>query len=246
MVSLYLLVISLTLVWIYYLWSRRRYYALMLKVPGPKILGHTGASKRDLIPLTERFFQKYGNEYLSWVGPFPVYITREPQLIQEILNSPHCVKKSGFVYKVISNILGDGLMTSENPKWSKHRKLLNPAFKQNILFRFMTIFNTETKNFLKLMDSYVGTGEKDLLTDLLSLAFRTTTQTTIGSKVTEHEAFKTNTLMHSFEYLQDTIIKQILYPWLRNTQILKLTGLHRPISDAISFLNKTVLEVKSK
>ncbi|XP_068155167.1 probable cytochrome P450 313a4 [Drosophila tropicalis] len=243
MISLHLLVISLALVWIYYLWSRRRYYALMLRVPGPKGLGYIGVAEKDILPLTETFFNKYGNACLTWVGPFPYYIMRDPQLIQEVLNSPHCVKKSSLVYSTISNMLGDGLMTSENPKWSTHRKLLNPAFKQNILNRFLTIFNIETKNFLKLMDSYVGTGEKDLLTDLLTLAFRITTQTTIGSQVTGHETYTTNTLMRSIEHIQDLIPKQIVYPWMRNTLVLKLMGLHTPIRDAIAIVNKTVIKM---
>lgn len=50
-----------------------------------------------------------------------------------------------------------------DPRWSVHRKLLNPTFGHKVLLSFLPIFNNETGTLLKQLDTLVDDGEKDLI-----------------------------------------------------------------------------------
>lgn len=72
----------------------------------------------------------------------------EPKYVEIILNSSVHLDKS-FEYKYFQPWFNDGILISTGSKWKKHRKIMAPAFHQNVLKSFMSIFN---KNCLTLVD----------------------------------------------------------------------------------------------
>jgi cytochrome P450 family 4 len=63
----------------------------------------------------------------------------DPEHLQTILGSQKHTEKS-FVYKLLHNFLGNGLITSSGEKWLTHRKLIQPTFHLNILEKFIETF----------------------------------------------------------------------------------------------------------
>jgi len=61
-----------------------------------------------------------------WFGPVPRVTLTDPELIKEVLNKPYDFGKIKINPQV--RLLAPGLISFEGEKWSKHRKIINPAF----------------------------------------------------------------------------------------------------------------------
>ncbi|KAK1399219.1 Cytochrome P450 no function [Heracleum sosnowskyi] len=79
-----------------------------------------------LIPFYHHVMKAYGKSSFFWMGPVARVIIMEPELIQEILTNNRTFKKP--TPKPLAKFLVCGLSGCEDEKWSKHRKIINPAF----------------------------------------------------------------------------------------------------------------------
>ncbi|ALC46388.1 Cyp313a5 [Drosophila busckii] len=218
----------LFVIWIYLLWTRRSYYLLTLKIPGPlgyPILGmaHKLLKRENVLKEFGYYLQQHGSALFSWLGPIPFLIVADPQMIQDILTSPHCVNK-GIIYKAVDDGAGVGLFSLKDPRWSVHRKLLNPAFGHKVLLSFLPTFNDETTTLLQSFDALVGDGEKDLIPLLQSFTLGIATQTTMGSDVKGAEIITNNKLLEDYQCVLETMTDMCFSPWLSSKLIRQLYG----------------------
>ncbi|XP_052848144.1 probable cytochrome P450 313a4 isoform X1 [Drosophila gunungcola] len=227
---------SLFLLCLYFLWSRRRFYLLTRKLPGPlgyPILGmaHMLMNKEDILNGFGRLQDEYGPIIFSWLGPIPFLLVSDPQVVQDIFTSPHCVNK-GIIYKAVDDGVGTGLFSMHDPRWSLHRKLLNPAFAHKVLLSFLPIFNRETALLLDELKTLQDDGEKNLVPVLQSFTLGIATQTTMGSDVKSQENLMSKSLLDQYQCILENMTDMCFSPWLNSRFVRQLLGRESHYSQA--------------
>ncbi|XP_055467908.1 cytochrome P450 4F4 isoform X1 [Psammomys obesus] len=111
-------------------------------------LGHLGMitpSEHGLREVT-KLVATYPQGFMTWMGPFlPIITLCHPDVIRSVLNASAAVAlKEVIFYRFLKPWLGDGLLVSAGGKWSRHRRMLTPAFHFNILKPYVKIFNDST------------------------------------------------------------------------------------------------------
>lgn len=90
----------------------------------------------------------YGDICRGFLGNKLFVFLSHPADVEIILNSNVHLDKSAD-YNFFKPWLGEGLLISTGEKWRSHRKLIAPAFHQNVLKTFVDTFN---ENSLKTVD----------------------------------------------------------------------------------------------
>ncbi|KAK7257107.1 hypothetical protein RIF29_30835 [Crotalaria pallida] len=81
-----------------------------------------------VIPFQHQLVKEYGKNSYFWFGPIPTVHIMNPEAIKDVLNKTRDFQKPS--YNPLAKYLITGLVDLENDKWSKHRKIINPAFNQ--------------------------------------------------------------------------------------------------------------------
>ncbi|XP_073831094.1 probable cytochrome P450 313a4 isoform X2 [Musca autumnalis] len=169
--------------------------------------------------------EKLGQTHLCYIGPFPQFVTGDPQLVKEILTSPLCFYKGDITYHGMHNAFGKGLLTMQGPEWLSHRKLMDVGFKYSKIVGNLPIFNKKTKGLFERMDKcHVMKNSYDILVYFREFTLKVTGETLLG-----RDFDKSNVDMNLYakkvtrvlNYLSDITFK----PYYRNSIILKLAQL---------------------
>ncbi|XP_050002111.1 cytochrome P450 4F1 [Alexandromys fortis] len=112
------------------------------------LLGHVGMitpTEQGMKTLTQ-LIATYPQGFMLWIGPmFPTITLCHTDIVRSILNASAAVAlKDVVLYSFLKPWLGDGLLVSAGDKWSRHRRMLTPAFHFNILKPYVKIFNDST------------------------------------------------------------------------------------------------------
>lgn len=109
----------------------------------------------EILELALELGKTYENVARIWVGPKLVVFLTNPLDVELILNSSVHIEKSDE-YRFFKPWLGNGLLISGGDHWRAHRKLIAPAFHQNVLRSFVGTFNSNSHNVVRRMRKEVG------------------------------------------------------------------------------------------
>ncbi|KAF3618101.1 Cytochrome [Capsicum annuum] len=106
-------------------------------------------SDHDITPRMVPFFletiKKYGKNSFIWHGPRPQVLIMDPELIKEVLSKIYLFQKPHV--NPLGTLLIQGLVSSEEDKWAKHRKIINPAFHLEKLKALASLVTALAKSF---------------------------------------------------------------------------------------------------
>ncbi|XP_019193508.1 PREDICTED: cytochrome P450 CYP72A219-like [Ipomoea nil] len=130
---------------------------------------------------------KYGENCFVWLGPNPMVIVTDNELVKEIY------AKYDVFQKILhpnpqAKLLAEGLVTLEEDKWAKHRKLINPAFHTEKLKHMLPAFYMSCTEMLAKWDNVIlegGSGEVDVWPFLEKMTSEVISRTAFGSSYEE-------------------------------------------------------------
>ncbi|XP_031554027.1 cholesterol 24-hydroxylase-like [Actinia tenebrosa] len=144
-----------------YIVHRRKKFS---HIPGPRVASFFSGNLPDLRnnlktgrPSDQIFLdwhKMYGKVICTWFYHSPFLSIADPDIIKELLITKN-LPKSKFAYDPVTSVygkrcLGHGLATeSDHQKWSKRRKIFNPAFHRVCLKDMMKAFNSSADLFIK-------------------------------------------------------------------------------------------------
>ncbi|XP_031255334.1 cytochrome P450 CYP72A219-like isoform X2 [Pistacia vera] len=105
-------------------------------------------------PLLHELAISYKKTFVVWYGTTPRVAIMDPKLIKEVFSN-----KSGNFPKpeisLLTKLFATGLATYEGHKWSKHRKIINPAFHIEKLKQMLPAFSTCCEELIEKWDNLV-------------------------------------------------------------------------------------------
>ncbi|KAI8125170.1 putative cytochrome P450 313a4 [Lucilia cuprina] len=137
------------------------------------------------------YANKYGPNCVMWLGILPVFLSTDPEVLKDIFTSKNCIdnlRSPPIVYKGITTIAGEGLISQNDPDWSRHRKVLNKAFSPTILKSFFNLFHREINNVIEDIEKSKEKGDGvDMLVIFRASTMRIASKTTLKRNLEQTE-----------------------------------------------------------
>ncbi|KAL2331243.1 hypothetical protein Fmac_018824 [Flemingia macrophylla] len=139
-----------------------------------------------VLPFDQHSVKKHGKNCFIWVGPSPRVTITDPDLIKDVLNKINDFNKPEL--NPLARLLLPGLLRYEGQKWSKHRRIINPAFKFEKLKNMSPLFVECCEDMISKWEEMLskdGSCEMDVWPFLQNLASDVISRTSFGSSFEE-------------------------------------------------------------
>ncbi|XP_050299939.1 cytochrome P450 4C1-like [Anthonomus grandis grandis] len=255
--SFFLIFLACTiLIWyLQMLWKKRKIYQASLSLPGPlalPIIGSAlyfiGARKSyDFFQKLKHLFNSYPGIFRIWLGPQMYYAVSEPKYVDIILTSPAALRKDNL-YRFLEPVSGHGLVSALLvSQWKKNRKLINPAFNQQILNSFMVVFVEQAEVFVDILKKYVGKGECDIMKLVSRCTLDIICETAIGVKIQSQST--NSSIAESVERSMEIVLIRILTIYYHSDLVFDHSPIGKEFYDVSKKLRaytETIIEQKKK
>ncbi|KAL5151417.1 Cytochrome P450 72A68 [Glycine soja] len=179
----------------------------------------------DIAPRVLSFIQhtvnKHGKNSFIWFGPIPRVTLTDPEQIKDVLNKIYDFGKPDMNPHV--RLLAPGLVSHEGEKWSKHRKIINPAFNLEKLKNMLPLFIKCCDDLISKWEGMLssdGTSETDIWPFFQNLASDVISRTAFGSSYEEGRRIF-QLLKEQTELTIQTFLKVNIPGWRRMKEINK-------------------------
>nr|QFS19022.1 cytochrome P450 72A336v2 [Medicago truncatula] len=166
-----------------------------------------------VIPYIQHSVKIHGKNSYIWFGIKPRVTLTEPEQIKDVLNKMSEFPKTNYkIFKLLANALAN----YEGEKWSKHRKLINPAFhleKLKIMTPAFFISCNDLINKWEKMLSSDGSCEIDIWPSLQNLASDAISRTAFGSSYEEGKRIF-QLQREQAELIVKVVMKSIIPLWM--------------------------------
>jgi cytochrome P450 len=172
------------------------------------------------IPLLNDYLSTYGDTLVLYIGGVrPTLLTRDPGLVQHILQKNHRnYPKSEFSHG-IARYLGHGLLTSEGSYWLQQRRLIQPGFHRQRVASLVGLMQAEINECLQPLEQQLkqqeGGAEVAVHKLMTTTAFHIIARSTFSTSLSTHELERMAELFTAIQaFYVRTIRQPYLRPWL--------------------------------
>jgi cytochrome P450 len=156
--------------------------------PGPTglpLVGDAHRYSRDPFAFMETCANTYGDVVRFDLGPMETYMITDPAAIERVLVSEaHKYHKPTFQGDALGELLGEGLLLSEEATWRKQRKLAQPAFAPGRLRGLgqRMVEHTET-----LLADWADGQQRDVEIDMARVTVRIIVDAMLGAHLNDRQ-----------------------------------------------------------
>uniref|UniRef100_A0A1A9Z404 Cytochrome P450 n=1 Tax=Glossina pallidipes TaxID=7398 RepID=A0A1A9Z404_GLOPL len=140
-----------------------------------------GVSRTEFPFRLKDLFDRFGNIYHVWIGPFSILMVADADYYKVILRD--AVSKP-FVYtSVLKKVIGDGLIVVCGEEWRARRKMLNPAFHIKLIESFTEVFDEHSRTLTQRLQQHAdGKSTFDIFPIIADMTLGIIFETTMGFK----------------------------------------------------------------
>jgi cytochrome P450 len=180
--------------------------------PGPRgypLIGNALDILRSSFDFPVRCMQEYGDIIRLRFGRLTFYLIANPDMIEQVLRRDHrnFIKDRGT--RLLSQFLGQGLLTSEGETWRRQRRLAQPAFALDQIQKYAVVMSAFTERMLR--DWQPGQ-TRDLHADMNRLTMEIAAQVFLGVSVEEQAGRVGEAMTAIMEFFASW---PALVPWLQ-------------------------------
>ena len=110
------------------------------QVPSRTPLGHLRTYVGDPLAFLQAQTETYGDTFRFRLVRRQLIATRDPELVQGVLQSKHRSVIKNKAYRKLGALLGDGLFTSDGDTWRSHRRMMQPSFHRDQILSYHRTF----------------------------------------------------------------------------------------------------------
>ncbi|HEX7241231.1 MAG TPA: cytochrome P450 [Longimicrobiaceae bacterium] len=157
--------------------------AVLPLAPGPRARlpgGHLLAFRRDALGMLERTARDHGDVASLRFGPRHVTLVSHPELVREVLVARHRSFVKSYALQRARVLLGEGLLTSEEPLHLRQRRLAQPAFHRERIAAYAAAMTAHAE---RTADRWRDGAEVDVAREMMRLTLEIAGKTLFGADV---------------------------------------------------------------
>ena len=189
------------------------------RVPRLITLRSSLQAARDPVGNLNKLLTHYGDTvHLFLGGVRPTIVTRDPALVQHILQKNHRrYHKSDLTHGLV-RYLGKGLLTNEGSDWLRQRRLIQPGFHRQRLAGLTRLMRQAADEWVLSLAAQLTDQkpvvELDAHAAMTRVAFRVMAQSVFGDSLGEEQLMQLSSWLTAIQaFYVNTIRQPYLRPW---------------------------------
>lgn len=138
----------------------------------------------DPLATLERLHREHGDVHFVDLPGQPTWLLHHPDHVHEVLVADHASYRKDAMLRMLSDILGEGLLTSEGAPWKRHRRLAQPGFHSSAIRGYGETMATLASARIEGWRP----GPLDLHAEMAGITLQIVARTLFGADLGEHEA----------------------------------------------------------
>ncbi|MCY4489140.1 MAG: cytochrome P450 [Deltaproteobacteria bacterium] len=144
---------------------------------------HLGAEMHVLL---HELLRTHG-DFMRWRGFRDVYLLNHPDFIRPVLTRDYRhFSKRILDYRVLAQVMGNGLVTNDGPHWAQQRNLIQPMFGNRRVNGFDASINALTSSLMDEWETRTGGETLRIDQEMSRLTFRIVGATLFGIDLDRH------------------------------------------------------------
>ena len=173
---------------------------------------------RDPVGNLNKVLAAYGDTVHLYLGGVkPSIVTRDPALVQHVLQKNHRRYHKSDLTHGLLRYLGKGLLTNEGADWLRQRRLIQPGFHRQRLAGLTRLMRAAANEWVAELDALGAAGanvEVDAHEAMTRVAFRIVARSVFGDSLSDAELMQLSDWLTAIQAFYVNTIRQLyLRPW---------------------------------